>query len=151
MNYTFDERVKNILFKNGWSPERQINIEKYISVLNDNGYSINQHARKFLINLGGLCVKHEAYSNTEETDISEFNPIKPVGWLDPRWVEEYYQKLAKISLCLVGVGFSEHMVFLVSEKGALYGGYDDYFCLIGNSIEEGLLNLFYGHKFISIE
>ncbi|MBC1567287.1 hypothetical protein HCJ20_00005 [Listeria sp. FSL L7-1425] len=112
---------------------------------------MNQGAEKFLRNLGGLIITHEAYSDINEMDVSEFDLSKPTAWLDPKWVNECYEDIIKEKLCPVGVGFSEHMAFFVSESGGFYGGYDDYFCLIGDSVESGLLNLFHNHNFVSLD
>ncbi|MDT0002856.1 SUKH-3 domain-containing protein [Listeria cossartiae subsp. cayugensis] len=150
MNYTFDEQVTNILRKNGWYSDRFININNYRRILEEKNYYLNQGAEKFLSNLGGLIIKHEAYSGINDTDVSGFDPTKPAAWLDPKWVKECYEDIIKEKLYPVGVGFSEHMVFFVSESGGFYGGYDDYFCLIGDSVESGLLNLFNNHNFISL-
>ncbi|MBF2489116.1 SUKH-3 domain-containing protein [Listeria marthii] len=130
MKYTFDERVTNILRKNGWYSDRFININNYRHILEEKNYYLNQGAEKFLSNLGGLIITHEAYSDINDTDVSEFNPTKPAAWLDPKWVKECYEDIIKEKLCPVGVGFSELMVFFVSESGGFYGGYDDYWSCI---------------------
>ncbi|EOY2822107.1 SUKH-3 domain-containing protein [Listeria monocytogenes] len=150
MNYTFDERVTKILRQNGWYPDRSININNYRRILEERNYYLNQGAERFLSNIGGLIITHEAYSDINDKDVSVFDPSKPTAWLDSMWVKECYEDIIKEKLCPVGVGFSEHMVFFVSESGGFYGGYDDYFCLIGDSLESGLLNLFKDHNFISL-
>ncbi|EAD9708954.1 hypothetical protein AF112_00935 [Listeria monocytogenes] len=109
---------------------------------------MNQGAKRFLSNLGGLIITHEAYSDINDMDVSVFDPSKLTAWLDPTWGKECYEVIIKEKLCPVGVGFSEHMVFFVSESGGFYGGYDDYFCLKGDNVESGLLNLFNNHNFI---
>ncbi|WP_221772775.1 SUKH-3 domain-containing protein [Listeria farberi] len=93
MNYTFDERIIKILIQNGWYPDRFINIDNYRCLLEEKNYYLNASAEKFFHILGGLTIIHEAYSDSNETDISEFNPVKPLAWLDPKWVSEYYEKI----------------------------------------------------------
>lgn len=60
---------------------------------------------------------------------------------------DYYEKLTGESLVPVGLGYSGHMTFLVGEGGGMYGGYDDYFCRIGKSVEEAMANILFVRTF----
>lgn len=146
----YDSHVARILAKSGWFPARNVEASHYLSLLESKGYVLNKNASNVLRNMGGLILTHESYSNPEETDVTEINPAKPSDWLDPKWVHEVYEKIAQDTLCPVGLGFSEHMVFFISSLGKFYGGYDDYFCLIGDTIENALNNLFFKHQFIAM-
>ncbi|PHM46769.1 SUKH-3 domain-containing protein [Xenorhabdus miraniensis] len=150
MCYSFNNAIKEQLLISGWFPNRSINIDKYLSVLEVKGYHIHHYALNFLRNLGGLQIEHEAYADPTDIDVSNFTPIKPADWLDPLWVE-HYENIIEKRLCPIGIGFSEHMTFFLSESGGFYGGYDDYFCLIGNDIESALQNLFFEHDFTQLE
>lgn len=146
----YNNNVTRVLTMNGWYSSRKVDIAHYLSSLEGNGYIVNDHATNLLCNMGGLIITHESYSAPEETDVTEINPVRPIGWLDSKWVHEVYEEIAQDTLCPVGLGFSEHMVFFMSSQGKLYGGYDDYFCLIGNDIENALDNLFFKHQFIAM-
>ncbi|MDR5837787.1 SUKH-3 domain-containing protein [Caballeronia sp. LZ034LL] len=150
MSYHFNLQVEKLLRENGWHPNRKIDPDAYFAtILKQSGYLYHDAARGFLKQFGHLKITHKAYSS-EESDESVFNPLEPADWVDYKWVGELYEPLAIGRLCVVGYGFSEHMAFFLSESGALYGGYDNYFCLIGDSVESGLENLFFGHDFQQI-
>ncbi|EEY5432553.1 TPA: SUKH-3 domain-containing protein, partial [Escherichia coli] len=100
----------------------------------------------FLSEFGGLIVRHESYSDPNEYDKSDFDPIKAAGWIDSKWITEVYEPLVNKRLCPVGVGFSEHMTYFISDDGALYGGFDNYFCIIGGNINDAMLHLFFEHE-----
>ncbi|HCS8577015.1 TPA: SUKH-3 domain-containing protein, partial [Escherichia coli] len=72
--------------------------------------------------------------------------IKAAGWIDSKWITEVYEPLVNKRLCPVGVGFSEHMTYFISDDGALYGGFDNYFCIIGGNINDAMLHLFFEHE-----
>lgn len=150
MRYFYDKNVMKVLGLSGWYLNRNISIDDYVSRLKEKGYFVNKEAKRFLSNMGGLTISHESYSDPQQFDISEMNPIKPISWLDPKWVIDYYEKRVADKLCPVGFGFSGHMVFFISSSGCFYGGYDSYFCLIGEGVENGMKNLFFDHKFVSL-
>lgn len=38
------------------------------------------------------------------------------------------------------------MTYFISDDGALYGGFDNYFCIIGGNINDAMLHLFFEHE-----
>ncbi|MDX7987860.1 hypothetical protein FE392_11040 [Xenorhabdus sp. 12] len=150
MYYSFNDVIKERLLRSGWYPNRSINIDKYLYVLEEQGYYVHNNAMNFFHNLGEIKIEHEAYADPTDIDVSDFTPTKPADCLDPLWVE-HYESIIGNKLCPIGLGFSEHMTFFLSESGSFYGGYDDYFCLIGNDVESALQNLFFDHDFTQLE
>ncbi|WP_414500038.1 MULTISPECIES: SUKH-3 domain-containing protein [unclassified Zymobacter] len=151
MKFIVDNKVADVLMSSGWFFNRKINISHYVDALFDKGYFVNESAKEFLKSMGGLKIKHASYSNDDLTEEFFVDPLKPVSWLDPRWVSDCYNKIANEEICPIGVGFSEHMVIFISESGKMYGGYDDYFCLMGDTINKGLKNLFFDRSFYQLE
>ncbi|EMS8291124.1 SUKH-3 domain-containing protein [Salmonella enterica] len=146
MSCITNKQVMRVLSQNGWRYDRKENIDKYIKYLSIRGYFVNENICNFLAEFGDLIIKHESYSDPNEYDKSDFDPIKAADWLDLKWVTEVYEPLINKRLCPVGVGFSEHMTYFFSDDGALYGGFDDYFCIIGDNINEAMLHLFFEHE-----
>ncbi|MBD2806990.1 SUKH-3 domain-containing protein [Xenorhabdus sp. ZM] len=149
MSYLFNHEIKETLFISGWRPNRSINIDYYLSVLEEKGYYVHRNTKNFFRQLSGIRIEHEAYSDPTDIDVSDFTPTKLVDWLDPLWME-YYENIIGDRLCPIGIGFSEHIIFFLSESGRFYGGYDDCFYLIGNDIESALKNLFFEHDFTQL-
>jgi len=146
MNHITNKQVMSVLLQNGWHYGRKENIDKYIKCLSIKKYFVNEIICDFLSEFGGLIVRHESYSDPNEYDKSDFDPIKAAGWIDSKWITEVYEPLVNKRLCPVGVGFSEHMTYFISDDGALYGGFDNYFCIIGGNINDAMLHLFFENE-----
>ena len=138
-------KIQNLLRKDGWYPDRKIDISHFEHILNDdNGYEINQFSKKFLINFGNLTVHHDSYRG-DSNDYSIFSPDLAIANLP--YAKEEYINIANSSLCPVGVGYSEHLTYFLSPKGEMFGGFESYFCHIGSSLEEAFDNIFFKRNF----
>ncbi|PHM35610.1 hypothetical protein Xmau_04491 [Xenorhabdus mauleonii] len=49
MFYSFNDVIKERLLRSGWYPNRSINIDKYLSVLEGKGYDVHHNAMNFFI------------------------------------------------------------------------------------------------------
>lgn len=144
------QEVTAVLVRSGWWPGRRIGIDDYMSAWKAEGYTANDAAIRFATELGNLRIVHKGYSSENSDDESIFDPRTALDTVFLDRVAEDYQPRAAEQLCPVGVGFSEHFVYLISPTGAMYGGFDSYFCRIGRDVNESLNNIFFDHKFESI-
>lgn len=147
MNYKFEKKVEKLLRDYGWYPERRVEISQYCANWKKEGYTLSQAAIQFTENMAGLRIVHGAYTKGNGEDESIFDPQKALDTIFYERVQEDYEKKIGASLCPIGVGFSEHLVYLITPTGAIYGGFDDYFCLIGENVESALENIFFDHNF----
>lgn len=76
MNHITNKQVMSVLLQNGWHYGRKENIDKYIKCLSIKKYFVNEIICDFLSEFGGLIVRHESYSDPNEYDKSDFDPIK---------------------------------------------------------------------------
>lgn len=45
-------------------------------------------------------------------------------------------------LIVIGMAYNRYMTLMLSESGRMLGGYDDFLCLIGTDVQDGMSNLF---------
>lgn len=134
----------------GWVPHRSIDINNITTAWKADGYAATQVAREFAKSFGGLRIKHQAYANPNDSDESLFDPEYSVNKFDRKWTTEVYEPLIGERLCPIGIGHSGHIIYLISESGRIFGGYDDYFCLIGETVAEAFENIFFRHSYQQI-
>ncbi|WP_353172178.1 SUKH-3 domain-containing protein [Acinetobacter rudis] len=144
-----DPEVEKKLEKNGWYKARNGDLTQTINQWNDDGYKIFNSAQFFLKSFNNLRVQHEAYASNNQ-DYSYFDGIKASRGIDPAWVLEDYFCKVKVDLLPIGLGYSEHLTYFIDPSGNFYGGYDDYFCKIGDSINSFFDNIFFKKNFESI-
>lgn len=103
-------------------------------------------ALAFARSFGGIRLEHRTYDGSAP-DFSHFDACMATRRFDKTWVTDDYEKLAKEKLILVGQGYSGHLTFLIGDQGGFYGGYDDYFCRIGKTVEDALTRILLGSTF----
>lgn len=144
------KNMAGILRSGGWFPGRAIDIRSYVDVCESEGYEVNLFAREFMTCYGGLTLTHSSYAGDED-DYSIFDPKIAIATVFYERTESYRKlSINNERLCPVGVGFSEHLVYFVGESGKIYGGFDDYFCLIGTDLSDAFCNIFDRHSFLDL-
>lgn len=148
MNFEFSAQVSKVLRDSGWYHGRKVDIAHYLSAWRQAGYSPKGRVLEFTASFAGLKIVHDGY----KIGISEsvFDPLLALNTAAPARVKEDYSVWAGCHLTPVGVAYSEHMTYCMAENGALYGGFDDYFCIIGESAEEAFENVFFRKSFLQI-
>lgn len=149
MDYQFNEKLVFALEGAGWISRRKVKVSPYVLDWKNEGYRIFPEALRFAENFGGTVLKHPGY-NGEGSDESCFDPSAASRRLDRSWVVDDYQILAKEELIPVGQGYSGHLTYLLGDGGGFYGGFDDYFCRIGNTVENALANIIFANGFEKI-
>jgi len=150
MTYKLEEKVVCLLKNSGWQDNRKINIDKYKAAWKSEMYILSPAAAKFTECFGGIKVVHGAYVTEGGSDESIFDPGIALNTIFHERVHDDYEQRTGTSLCPIGVGFSEHLVYLIDSSEGFYGGFDDYFCFIGKNVGEALSNIFFNHNFTSL-
>lgn len=125
----------------GWNTTRHVNIASYLERLQAEGYKINHFAEEFLAQFGGLELFQPAYRVKYEYDKLHFNPLSTCDNIYKEQVENYEERVGD-SLVVVGEAHNGYLVLMISEKGKVYGAYDNYLTLLGNDYFEALDSLF---------
>jgi len=146
MSYQFSDELISILERSGWSSMRKVRTNQYVSDWKRDGYKVFQQALDFSASFGEIRLAHPAYAGSA-FDESYFDPSAATRRLDRAWVIEDYEGLAMEQLIPVGQGYSGHLNYLIGDRGGFYGGYDDYFCRIGKTVEEAIEKILLGKNF----
>ena len=139
---------KNILDeleKKGWYPQRKINIDEIVRVLHEEGYDLNKYALNFFEQFAFLEFEHPAFRIEGKFDKIHFNPLETCENIYREKVETYENRIGE-SLVVIGEAYNGYLTLMISNSGKIYGAYDDFLTLKGESLEIALENFFNGIK-----
>lgn len=146
----FNEKINHILKKSGWKANRRVSVEAYLGVWEKYRFPIFKKAITFVESFGEIILKDSFYSDFHKTDIfitAKFFPFEATENIaETGWIEEVYPPLAKENLLPVGT-LNEYTTIMIGESGKFYGGYDDFFAILGENETEMLQNIFNGYRF----
>ncbi len=126
------EKSRRRLEKFGWSSDRNINIKPYKKVLEEEGYQVHESVVKCLQSYGGMKIW---VNDRKDADDIQIDPIVATETIYAERVTEEYNLEAGKNLCVIGLYHRGHMVVMMDDEGAVYGGYDEHFSHLGNSLE----------------
>lgn len=147
----FSDKVLGILKSSGWKPCRKVDTNKFVKILEAEGYTVYNSVLIFLESFGNLRIVFPSLFKDENFDTITFNIEKAVKEISHDWILEEYSERVGTKLCLIGQGFSNHMSLSMDINGKVYGGYDDFLVLIGNSGNEAIELLCTRKKFTEID
>lgn len=150
MHYTFPTATMAKLAEYGWQPSRNIAPQHAILAWEQDGYSAFQAGVHFIQSFNGITLKHRSWDGKAE-DESYFDSVLATQGFDRLWALEVYQPLIGKKLLPVGQGYSRHLSYLIAEDGAMYAGYDDFFCEIGTDIISALENIIFKRDFLILQ
>jgi hypothetical protein len=102
-------------------------------------------ADQLLAEFGNLQIRFDTTVGVYET--AHFDAIKAMEGIDPNWIKEsYFSRVGGKHLCPIGQAYS-HMTLMVDTEGTIYGGYDDFLCLLGRDGQEALVAICANKKF----
>ncbi|WP_137940525.1 SUKH-3 domain-containing protein [Chitinivorax sp. B] len=132
--------IENSLISTGWFPGRRVDVEGVIGKLKNEGYPAGSAVKVFLEEFGGLSGMHKGYRGDDWEEF-HFDPIIAMEGIFRERVIDYELRFGD-GLTPIGEAYNQHLVLLISEKGAMLGAYDDYLCVLGESVEIGFQALF---------
>ncbi|MBI1344687.1 hypothetical protein GC163_00210 [bacterium] len=135
----FSQEVQAVLRRQGWSPERRLDISEWMTELVASGFHILPEARSILENFGGLRIipektPRDAYAAETiwfdpVTDVlSEVDRIK--GWEDT----------LQMGLTPLGVRYPSLSIMLIAENGQVICEWGSIFAASGVSFEDAMEN-----------
>ena len=124
----------------GWIEGRVVDVSSYKAMCASEGYSMLEKALQFVESFGGLEGKHKAYRSATDMTFN-FDPCKALRNTSKARIDAYAERFGE-DMAPVGEAFGGHLVLMVSEKGAILGGYDDYLAELGETIEDGVNAIF---------
>ena len=137
----FTKPTIDFLKKMGWSPDRCTEPASLLTSLSDEGYGLFPLIQDFLASFGGLEGEMPAYRKEDEMEQIHFHPEIALEAIYREKVMTYEDRVEE-QLVVVGEAYNGHLTLMLSGSGKFFGGYDDYLCLLGNNVAEGITALF---------
>ena len=131
---------KRQLAASGWLEGRVADTTPYKAMCKIQGYPLLEKALKFVESYGGLRGEHKAYRSATNMPFN-FDSCEALQHTAKERVNDYVERFGE-SMVPVGEAFGGHLVLMITEKGSLIGGYDDYLAELGTTIEDGLNAIF---------
>ena len=144
------KEIATELEKSGWSLNRKIDTTEILNVLKEERYDLNPKVVEFIENFGNLELEHPAFRFVGEFEKMHFNPVIACSRIFREKIEEYEERTEE-NLVVIGEAYDGHFLLMISHTGKIYGAYDAYLALLGNSIEEALHSIFHSRKAIEID
>jgi hypothetical protein len=145
--YKFSDKTKEILYANGWSENRKVDIEEYKAYYTETKQPVSEDIFQFLRSFGGLTVTIPSTKFPKQRImLFSINPHKHRRWQDAK---DYGEQWIKKTLCHVGI-IQNTNTFAVTPQGECYSMFDDFVTLFGASITEGIETLCMGEDGIMI-
>ncbi|MDR2493102.1 MAG: SUKH-3 domain-containing protein [Coriobacteriales bacterium] len=125
----------------GWGENRRVDTSAYLDRLQEEGYVVSPFVEEFLARFGGLELLQPLYNRENKFEKLHFDPLRTCDIVFRDEVEESEHKAGE-SLVVVGMAYNEYFVLMLSESGKMYGAYDNFLALVGNTYEEVLDTMF---------
>ena len=132
-----EPHIVNILKKQGWNPNRQYNLEYWLSELGEEGYKVNDYAYSVLQELGNIEIRENSTEMYNAVTL-DFNPYYSASGEYDR-LEEFEMACGEK---IFPIGALQDYIVYAGESKKIYLGDWESMYLIGNSIEEYLNNVF---------
>lgn len=131
------------------TPGRQTDSQLIKNKLEDAGFLVFDEVLDFLSQFEGLKF---TFLNRKNDKIDDFNFVldRVLEIEVPEKLTEDYISRVGQKLSVIGTCFREHFVLLLSEKGEMYGAFDDYMVLMGKSVPIALNGIVYDYEFIEV-
>ena len=141
MQMKFEKTTYDFLKKMTWTDHRDVDPAPFLACLVADGYTLFPQAKRFFQRFGGLGGDMPAYRVAGVFDRIDFDPAQAICYTSRETVSDYEARVHE-KLLVIGMAYNRHMTLMLSESGRMLGGYDDFLCLIGNDVQEGMSNLF---------
>jgi hypothetical protein len=137
----FEKPTSDFLRQMHWSEDRTIDTHSYLRRLSEDGYTSTPPIETFLESFGGLEGMMPAHVENAILERIHFDPVEAIGNVYRERVATYEERVGE-PLVVVGEAYNSHLTLMLSATGRMYGGYDNFLCLLGNNAAEALVALF---------
>lgn len=133
----FSQEVQAELLRQGWSPDREVDIHEWRSHLMSHGFSMSPAAEAVLRSFGGLMILPvRTPADKCRAGVIEFDPVTHV--LSECSRVAFWQGKLGLDLTPLGVLHSGEMILLLAESGAVFGEWGNMVFQYGGSFEDSL-------------
>ncbi|MGI4874290.1 MAG: SUKH-3 domain-containing protein [Janthinobacterium lividum] len=128
---SFSPATLSYLTEAGWYAGRKVSLLKYRAYLTGQGYAWFPAVAAFLEEFGDLLVR---FKRRERLEVLDLAACDSSARFDPSRLQELYaQRVGSSQLCVIGEVYTGHLVLFMDDAGQVYGGFDDFLCVIGSS------------------
>jgi hypothetical protein len=134
----FSQSTIEYLTEAGWYAGRKVSLIKHRAYLEGEGYSWFPKVVNFLEEFGDLLIQFKRESG--EIDTLNFDACEASANFDSYWVNKNYAKRIEqhSQFCVIGQAHGSHLLLFMNDEGKVYGGFDEFLCLIDISGEEAI-------------
>jgi hypothetical protein len=132
-----DDRVSEALRLAGWTSDRHVSITDELAALEGQGHPVFPVLVEFLESYSGLSL---AVDHDDRQDAIRFSAARACAGIGTAWVLDYSAR-ERVRLAPVGECYRQHLTLLLGEDGRVYGGYDNEFGRMGDTVLAALANL----------
>ncbi|WCR24969.1 SUKH-3 domain-containing protein [Paenibacillus thiaminolyticus] len=130
-------KIQDLLLASGWYKDREVDINHYLNVLQDEGYEIFEPAVEFLKEYGDLAIEFENPRREDSNLTLIINPIEATRSIF-REAAKRYERHCHEAFVIIGEIPMMDMTWYISSLGAFYGGNDDLLLRLGDDFMEAL-------------
>lgn len=143
--------IKDYLIKSGWYSGRSMEKSMIINNIYQEGYQIMDKVISFLQEFWDLTIYFENRRNGIQADDIKFQFEHATHLEVPERINGEYSRRIKKQLCLIGSCYRDHMVLIMDQEGAVYGGYDSFLCKIADNGYSAIEAIILDYQFVEIE
>jgi len=143
------QKTITLLHEAGWYPTRKVDTSAWEELLQSKGYKFFSAVRKALEQYGGLRIINRDFVPPAPEDL-HFVVEDAVDNATPEKVKLYYSKRVGKDRCVIGEAYQGHLLLMMDNAGFVYGGYDEEFFNLGDSIDSSIEGMVKGTTFAPV-
>lgn len=136
-----DDKFLAALNGAGWNPGRNTSTEEAEAAWMERGYAPSVSGVAFVSEFDGLTLMYPKHPSIGGKKELKLDAVTATRSLHPDLARGYEGRV-KEALVPVGMAASHHLTLLISESGKLYGGYDSFLALYGDTGMAGIRNIY---------
>lgn len=135
----YEDATIQILYNSGWFEGRKIDLKPIQTALTLEGFFWNFAVEEFLQEFGNL---HISFVDKDlSVEQFHFDPLDALKGVHKSWILDEYSSIVQKKMCVIGQSHRGYLVLSMAEDGSVYGGYDDFLCLIGQNGKDSIQNI----------
>lgn len=141
----FSQKTHETLEHAGWKSDYITDTQNWQMDLEKEGYHVFSSVIDFLHHFGGLYIKNFRDRSPQAPLTFDFDVSRAMRSVPRERIAYLYESRISSPLCVIGQAHEDHMILMMDATGKVYGGYDEFMALIGNTGEEAIENLCTGN------
>ncbi|MEV7006699.1 SUKH-3 domain-containing protein [Streptosporangium sp. NPDC051022] len=135
-----DEQFATVSGSAGWFPSRGADTRAAADIWAQVGHTSSRAAEEFVAEFDGLSIAYPRHPSVGGEDRCVLDAVLATRSIHPATVRSYERRVSE-TLCPVGTAASSHLTLMVTPSGRVYGGYDAFLALYGESGRDAIWNI----------